>query len=114
MNKLEEKYLATVLEPRRLAGEVLDIKFEAHTLRMANRTGYTPDFFVTTCDGFEFHEVKGYWEDDARVKWKVAAEMFWGFRFFAATERKKKDGGGWEIEEYGARCDVQPSQGRLA
>ena len=42
------------------------------------------------------HETKGFWEDDARVKWKVAAEQFWWFRFFAARLVK----GSWEVEEY--------------
>lgn len=48
----------------------------------------------------ELHEVKGYWEDDARVKIKVAAEAFWMFRFIAIKARPKKEGGGWEIEEF--------------
>lgn len=101
MNGLEAEYLRTVLEPRRAAGEVLDILFEDHTFRLATRTGYTPDFVVTTAQGFEVHEVKGFWEDDARAKWKIAAEKFWGFRFFAATRCKKSEGGGFNIEEYG-------------
>lgn len=101
MNKLEAEYLRTVLEPRLASGEILAIVFEGHTLRMADRTGYTPDFLVVTRECFEFHEVKGHWEDDARVKWKVAAELNWFYRFFAATRRKKADGGGFAVEEYG-------------
>jgi hypothetical protein len=42
-------------------------------------------------------EVKGYWMDDARVKIKVAAEMY-PFRFVAAKPKSKKNGGGWEYE----------------
>lgn len=102
MNGLEAEYLRTVLEPRRAAGEILEIQFEGLTLRMANRTGYTPDFVVVTPHCIELHEVKGHWEDDARVKWKVAGEQFWCFRLFAATKRKKSEGVGFNIEEYGA------------
>ena len=45
------------------------------------------------------HESKGHWEDDARVKIKVAAEKF-PFQFIAITKRAKKHGGGWEIETF--------------
>ena len=116
MNGLEAEYLRTVLEPRAAAGEILDIQFEGITLRLANRTGYTPDFLVITVQGFEVHEVKGFWEDDARAKWKIAAEKFWGFRFYAATRRKKAAGGGFSVEEYGQAIEVDhvQAQGRLA
>lgn len=46
----------------------------------------------------ELHEVKGHWEDDARVKIKVAAEQHPWFRFLAVRAR----GGVWEIERFGA------------
>lgn len=111
MNKLESDYLRTMLEPRKASGEVSEIKFEAVKLRLADNTFYTPDFSVAA-DCLEIHEVKGHWEDDARVKWKVASEMYPEYRFFAATRRKKKNGGGWEIEEYGKREET--TQGRLA
>ena len=45
------------------------------------------------------HEVKGYWQDDAKVKIKVAAEMY-PLRFVAVRKRAKKDGGGFSIEEF--------------
>jgi hypothetical protein len=47
----------------------------------------------------EVHEVKGFWEDDARVKVKVAASLF-PFRFIAVTAIAKKHGGGWKVEEF--------------
>ena len=47
----------------------------------------------------ECHEVKGHWEDDARVKIKCAAEKF-PFRFVAMKPRTKKNGGGFECEEF--------------
>lgn len=49
----------------------------------------------------EIHETKGHWEDDARVKIKVAAEALPIFRFVALKRRSKKDGGGWSEEAFG-------------
>jgi len=77
--------------------EVEVVFFERIKLKLADRTYYTPDFMVLRSDGsLEMHEVKGFWEDDARVKIKVAAEQFPVFRFVAA----KKKGGGWVFEEF--------------
>lgn len=100
MNATERAYAAD-LEGRKLLGEVLEYHFEAVKLKLAPSTFYTPDFLVITrCLEVECHEVKGFWEDDARVKIKVAAQTF-PFKFVAAMPRKKKDGGGWAIEEIG-------------
>jgi hypothetical protein len=54
---------------------------------------------MLTDGSLECHEVKGFWQDDARVKVKVAAEQFplW---FVAVTARPKRDGGGWNVEEF--------------
>jgi hypothetical protein len=41
------------------------------------------------------HEVKGFWQDDARVKIKVAASIY-PFKFIAVKKAK----GGWEREEF--------------
>jgi hypothetical protein len=48
----------------------------------------------------EIHETKGFWTDDARVKIKVAADMY-PFKFVAIKARAKKDGGGWAEEVFG-------------
>ena len=99
MNGLEQEY-AGLLELRRHAGEVVWWAFEAMTFRLADDTRYTPDFAVMLADGqMEIHETKGHWEDDAKVKIKVAASMF-PFRFFALRKRPKKEGGGWAQEEF--------------
>lgn len=99
MNKTEAAYDAHLWLLNR-AGEVLWHKFEAVKLRLADNTFYTPDFAVLAADGvFELHEVKGFWEDDARVKIKVAASLF-PFRFKAVKALPKKTGGGWEAEEF--------------
>jgi hypothetical protein len=98
-NKTEAAY-GSELELRRIAGEVLWYRFEGLKLRLADNTFYTPDYAVMLSSGeMEVHEVKGFWEDDARVKIKVAAEMY-PFRFKAIKPLPKKEGGGWNIEVF--------------
>lgn len=95
MNRTEERY-AELLQARKAAGEIADWWFEAVTLRLANRTGFTPDFMVQLPNGtLELHEVKGFWREDARVKIKVAAALF-PFRFVAVRWEKKA----WVMEEF--------------
>lgn len=99
MNRTEAAYSA-VLERKLHAGEIEWFKFEAIKFRLADKTFYTPDFIVMQSDGtIEAHEVKGHWEDDARVKIKVAAETF-PIRFVAVKPKAKKDGGGWSVESF--------------
>jgi len=99
MNKTEARY-AEHLEGQRVLGTVEWFMFEGLKLRLADKTFYTPDFAVMLSDGFiECHEVKGFWEDDARVKIKVAASMF-PFKFIGFRPKSKKDGGGWDREEF--------------
>ncbi len=100
MNKTEERY-ANMLEGMKAIGAIKWYKFEALKLRLADNTFYTPDFAVMRDDDvMECHEVKGFWMDDARVKVKVAADLY-PFRFFAVKERPKKAGGGYEYEAFG-------------
>ena len=95
MNKTEAEY-AERLESLKLAGEISDYRFECVKFKLADKTFYTPDFMVLRPDGtFELHEVKGFWEDDARVKIKVAAAQY-PFKFIAARKVK----GAWETEEF--------------
>lgn len=96
MNKTEQRYAAKLDDDIR-AGRVLWWGFEPLKLRLAASTFYEPDFLVLTAGGeLEIHEVKGHWEDDARVKIKVAAELF-PFRFIAAQPKKSE----WSIEVFG-------------
>lgn len=82
MNKTEAAY-ARLLETRKSAGEIAWYKFEGLKFRLADNTFYTPDFAVMLSDGsMELHEVKGYWQDDARVKIKIAADLY-PFQFVA-------------------------------
>jgi len=99
LNKTETRY-AEHLEQRRRAGEVAWFKFEGVKLRLADNTFLTPDFAVMLVTGeMEMHEVKGHWQDDARAKTKIAADIY-PFRFIAVTAKTKKAGGGWNVEEF--------------
>ena len=99
MNRLETEY-ANWLKAGQQLGQIDWFAYEAIKLRLADNTFYTPDFFVMAADGsLECHEIKGFWEDDARVKIKVAATLF-PFKFVAVSKAKKADGGGWVIEEF--------------
>lgn len=95
MNKTESAY-AAFLEGERIAGRVLWYAFEAVKLRLADNTFYSPDFAVLMADrSLEMHEVKGFWQDDARVKIKVAASLH-PFAFVAV----KKDKAEWQTERF--------------
>ncbi len=99
MNQTEKAY-AERLRALQHAGEILWHRFEGIKLRLADNTFYTPDFAVLAADGvMELHEVKGFWQDDARAKIKIAADQY-PFRFIAVRVRPKKDGGGWAVEEF--------------
>ncbi|OQC55322.1 MAG: hypothetical protein BWX55_00159 [Deltaproteobacteria bacterium ADurb.Bin022] len=95
MNKHEEKY-AAYLELRKRTGEIIDYRFERLKFKLADKTFYTPDFIVVTPEMFELHEVKGFWEDDARIKIKVAAEEYPYFQFIAVQWKEKQ----WKFEEF--------------
>ena len=75
MNKTERKY-SDYLESLKMNGEIQYYAFDSMKFRLADKTFYSPDFIVLKASGeLEAHEVKGHWEDDARVKIKVAASM---------------------------------------
>lgn len=99
MNKTEEAYsrfLATLVACQ----DVLWWKFEGVKLRLADNTFYSPDFLVLRADGaLECHEVKGFWQDDARVKIKVAADLY-PMQFIAVQALPKSKGGGWKVERF--------------
>ena len=98
MNRTEARYTAH-LNGLIHAGRVVAWAYESIKFKLADRTFYTPDFFVIMADGgIEIHEVKGHWEDDARVKIKAAARMNPWFRFRAV---KAARGGRWAYESFG-------------
>jgi hypothetical protein len=95
MNKLETAY-AALLEVRRAAGEVAWFAYEGIKLKLAPATFLTPDFIVMLTGGeIELHEVKGFMEDDAAVKLKVAATLF-PFPLKVVTRGR---GGQWETRD---------------
>lgn len=90
-NKTEAAY-EQHLEMRKQVGEVLWFAFEGITLKLAPDTRFTPDFAVLLASGIlECHDTKGtttlqrrsgervkapYFQEDAKIKMKVAASMF--------------------------------------
>lgn len=96
MTKLEADY-ASFLELAKRGDGCLDWRYEPVKFRLADRTYYTPDFMVVMPDGeIQFHETKGFWRDDARVKFKVVAELFPMFTWIAVTRKNHE----WSIEVY--------------
>lgn len=99
MNKTEERF-AQMLELERYAGRVKWWKFEGIKLMLAKNTSLTVDFAILPeTDILTLIDVKGskaMVTDDARVKMKLAAELY-PFVFKLAYPRAK--GEGWEIEE---------------
>ncbi len=95
MNQTEKRY-AAVLEAEKHAGSVLDYWFEPMNLKLADKCFYRVDFLVLMADGcLEVREVKGFWQEDALVKIKVAAAKF-PFRFIAVQYIKKE----WVVREF--------------
>jgi hypothetical protein len=96
MNRTETRY-SDYLELLKRAGEIAWYRFEGVTLKLADDTRYTPDFFVMTATGaFQAHEVKGFWRDDAKVKLKIAADLY-PLEFVAVFAEK---GGTWRYERF--------------
>ena len=103
LNKTESAY-KTYLEQEKTAGRIAAYWFESFKLKVADGScWYTPDFMVLRPSGeLELHEVKGspkIFQDDAKVKVKAVATNF-PFRCFVVYPRPKRDGGGWDFEEY--------------
>lgn len=102
MNRTEAEY-GLLLEALLRAGDIEWYGFEAFNLKLADKTYFKPDFVVKRNGLTEFHEVKakrrgsavGHFEDDARVKIKVAAAKF-PYKFVAVI-RGDRD---WETEEW--------------
>lgn len=102
MNKTEQAY-ANELELAKIGGSIQWYKFEGMKFRLADNTFYTPDFMVLTSGGYlEAHEVKGsmkIFQDDAKVKIKVAASMY-PIKFITAVPISKRQGGGWDFQTW--------------
>lgn len=103
--KTEERFEAWLYE----RPEVVTHGFEPLRFAIANGGNYTPDYVVVLEDGtVEIWEVKpscGWLNESSKVRWKAAAESWAGglFVFRAAVEKRKKDGGGWDVTTYERR-----------
>lgn len=107
-NKLEREFEAHLRKTWEGVAFVT-VQAQGLTLVLANGVRYTPDFIVSRparveegeCEAFTLlaYETKGFMRDDAGVKLKVAARLFPWIKFYLVTKRKKKAGGGWEIQE---------------
>lgn len=81
MNQTEARY-AQILEWDRQCGALRAWQFERIKLKLADRSYYTPDFFVAWPDCLGFVEVKGgYIREDALQKFKFAREVYPWFVF---------------------------------
>lgn len=99
MNRLEADYWE-YLCAMQARGEISLCMWQPLKLNLAPGLActYAPDFLVVRTDGvLEFHETKGFWRDDARVKLKIAAAKF-PFVFVAVTRRRKTDP--WTYETF--------------
>jgi hypothetical protein len=107
MNGSETRY-SQILNLRLEAGDLQAWYFERIKLRLADNTYLNIDFMTIDKDGYIIlDEVKGHWEDDARVKMKVAAEMYPMFTFRAVKLKSVKTME-YEIEEF--KSDAYPAQ----
>jgi len=97
MNRTEAEF-AAFLEIQKRGGDsgvlsgwkVMDYKYEAIRIRLAERTTYTPDFLVTFDDNsMMLIEIKGaHAFEDSLVKYKIATEQYPNFKW--AMWRKDK------------------------
>jgi hypothetical protein len=83
-------------------GLILWYEFEGVKLKLADNTFFTVDFAAMDNTGmlimFEVKGAAAIFQDDAKVKIKVAAKLY-PFKFMVAIPKPKKDGGGWDIVE---------------
>src|SRR5262252_9696845 len=80
-SRWNEEY-ATFLDGLKQARLIWDFWYEPFSLRLSKACFYRPDFLVQLCDGLlELREVKGWWREDAKVKWKQAIEKYPCFTF---------------------------------
>lgn len=111
-SKPERDYSAH-LDTLRQAGEIAAWLYKPLKLHIAPRTTYEPDFAVLRLDQrIELVEVKAartgkgaiggaHWEEDARVKFKAAAELCGALFVFVAVHHE--DGAGWVRHEFERR-----------
>jgi len=108
MNSTERAY-AEYLGKLKLCGEIIEYGFENLTLVLSRppdgekgrSVTWTPDFQVLRSDHtIELIDVKGGRPDlhAQQAKIRIAASVFWWYRFTVARRLKKAEGGGWQHE----------------
>ena len=115
------------LELRYRAGEIVRYRHECTRLKLWDRSGapgkraawYTPDYTVTHLDGTMQHiEVKGYHGTAkaaavsgagaaARLRIGRAASAYPEYQFTIVSPRAKKNGCGWDVEEFSAEREAK-------
>lgn len=91
---LEEEY-AAFLELLKRAHDIWDYWYKPWKFLLAKQTTYEPDFLVQRPNGFlEVHEVKGYWREDAKLKWKITMDRYPFFTYVVI----QKINGEWKEE----------------
>lgn len=96
LNKTERAYWEHLKQSQLLDGCILWIGVQDVTLKLADDTRYTPDFWTFEVGGqFVAREVKGFFREDAKVKIKVAARLFPWAKFLIVRRTKY----GWNEEE---------------
>lgn len=89
-SKAEARY-AELLERQRRSGQIESWRYEAITLRIGLGARYSPDFLVVMNDGrMKLVEVKGHMKEAARVRLRVAVEMYPQFAWLLVWARKGK------------------------
>lgn len=89
LGKMEQQWLNTL---RTRSPQWIGV--QCIKLIMAKKTTYTPDFWSLEKGQLIAWEVKGHWEDDARVKIKMAASLYTFIEFWAVS----KKGGNFQLE----------------
>lgn len=96
MNRWEKAYANHLSQLEDLL-QIETYWFEPMKLKLADGTYYTPDFGVMRGGKLEFHEVKGFMREAARVRLNVAVEKF-PFPFYLV----KKARIGWSVNRVGS------------
>jgi predicted nuclease of restriction endonuclease-like RecB superfamily len=91
MNATEQAFYDKCITPSLKSGTLVQAHFERLKFVLAPNTTYTPDFFLVDEKGnLIIVEVKGFWQGDARVKIKAAADMFKEFHWLSVEMTTKK------------------------
>jgi len=101
MNPLEVRY-AIQLAALKAASEILDWRFEEVRFKLGgtketNEAWFKPDFFIVYPARFEIHEIKGHWREAARVRMKVASQLYPWFVWKAVKYDRRR---GWIYEDF--------------